>query len=429
MSAHVPTQGNSLPSLATAPWLASPEARAVLAALAAAGHEGRFVGGTVRNTLMGVAVSDLDIATPARPEQVVEACRRAGLETVPTGLEHGTVTVVAHHRPIEVTTLRRDVATDGRRATVAFTHDWAEDAQRRDFTMNALYCDGVGRLYDPVGGYPDLVARRVRFIGDPDQRIAEDYLRILRFFRFHASYAHGAPDAAALAACARGLKGMALLSAERVRAEIVKLLVAPGAVAAVEAMGDIGLTTSVLGAAPRPGLLAAVATAEARAGAAPDAMLRLAALAVAVEDDCARIADRLRLSTAERKALIVGDRRLAQVLAGIDERRARAIVYRRGPTGAMRAALMLQAVAPEQSADGDRLIAMTRGWTALRLPVSGGDAVALGLTPGPSIGEALAETEDWWIANDFPPRAETLAALADIVARLQARGGGNQTAV
>ena len=221
--------------------LADPaETQAVLAALRRAGHEGRIVGGAVRNALMGKPVADIDIATPATPEQVMRAATAAGLHVIPTGLQHGTVTVVANHVPHEVTTLRRDVATDGRHATVAFTQDWAADAARRDFTINALYCDADGTVHDPLGGYPDLVARRVRFIGSADQRIAEDYLRILRFFRFHAEYASGPLDAGGLAACVRGRDGLARLSAERIRAEMLKLILAPGALAALEAWRRTG---------------------------------------------------------------------------------------------------------------------------------------------------------------------------------------------
>lgn len=400
-----------LPSLAGAPWLAKPATRAVLAALKAAGFEGRIVGGSVRNTLMGLPVSDLDIATPATPDDVVRACARAGLATVPTGLAHGTVTVIADHTPTEVTTLRRDVETDGRRAVIVFTDDWAEDARRRDFTMNALYCDADGRLYDYVGGYPDLVARRVRFIGDADERIAEDYLRILRFFRFHATYATGEPDPVALAACARGLPGMVRLSAERIRAELVKLLVAPGAVAAVQAMEDIGLLPALLGVAPRPHVMAGVVAAEAVAGEEPDAMLRLSGLAIATSDDIPRVARRLRLSTEERKSLLVIDREALAKLGTIDGHRARAIVYREGAAAARRQALALAAIVPERLQEAALLRETAATWQPPRLPVSGADVMARGMRPGPAIGALLGELEAWWIAEDFPPPDRTLQQL------------------
>lgn len=402
MSADDDRSGATLPSMAGAPWLAAPATRAVLTALAAAGFEGRLVGGTVRNALMGLDVSDIDIATPARPDAVMAVCAKAGLATAPTGLEHGTVTVVWNHVPVEVTTLRRDVATDGRRAVVAFTDDWAEDAGRRDFTMNALYCDGEGRLYDYVGGYPDLVARRIRFIGDADQRIAEDYLRILRFFRFHATYATGAPDQVAMGACARGLDGIGRLSAERIRAELVKLLVAPGAVAAVEAMTDIGLLPIVLGAAPRPDVLAGVVAAERGFGDAPDAMLRLSALAIANDEDISRVAARLRLSNDERRALLVVDHALVAGAGSIDAGRARRLVYERGAATCRRLAVAIAAVEPRRIEDARALHEVAVGWQPPRLPVTGAQLLALGMAPGPGIGTMLAKLEAWWVEHDFP---------------------------
>ena len=403
------------PSLAGAPWLSSPSTQAVISALEAAGFEGRIVGGTVRNALMGLPVSDIDIATPAVPAQVVAACEAAGLITVPTGLDHGTVTVVAHHQPIEVTTLRRDVATDGRRAKVAFTSEWAEDAKRRDFTMNALYCDKRGRVHDYVDGYADLVQRRIRFIGDADQRIAEDYLRILRFFRFHAAFGAGAPDPLAMAACARGLRGVARLSAERIRAELVKLLVAPGVIGAIGAMVDIGLLPIILGSTPRPGVLRRVVDAEARALAPPDAMLRLSALAIAAQDDIARLAGRLRLSNEERRELIVIDRTLPGAVGPINERRARQLVYRRGAVSSVRIALALEAVEPNRSDDAAVLIETARVWTPPALPVSGRDLIASGLEPGPRLGALLATFEDWWVDNDFPKGASVDTRLATLI--------------
>ncbi|MBS0242593.1 MAG: CCA tRNA nucleotidyltransferase [Proteobacteria bacterium] len=408
---EAPAPPPMLPSLASADWLKQPATRAVLEALSCAGFEGRIVGGTVRNALMGLPVTDIDIATPAPPEAVVEASARAGLKAVPTGLEHGTVTVIAEHRGFEVTTLRRDVETDGRRATVAFTDDWAEDAARRDFTMNALYCDADGRLHDPVGGYPDVVARRVRFIGDADTRIREDYLRVLRYFRFYAAYAAGEPDAVALAACARGIQGMARLSAERVRAELVKLLVAPRAREAVAAMTDIGLLSYLLGAAPRPGIFARVLAAEAAYGAEPDAMLRLSALAISGPDDVARLADRLRLSNAERKTLQVLDLSTTDSLPALDDAAARRIVYRKGPEASRRFALGLAVIDDARRPEAELLLSVARSWSVPKLPFSGADVVAAGIPPGPAVGEVLAEIEAWWVEADFPDAA-TVAANA-----------------
>ena len=408
--------GSPLPSLAGAAWLDAPATRAVLDALATAGHPARVVGGAVRNALLGQPVADIDIATPARPEQVVAAVERAGFSAIPTGIAHGTVTVVAHRQALEVTTLRRDVSTDGRRATVAFTDDWALDASRRDFTINALYCDRDGRLYDPVGGWPDIEARRVRFIGVADERIAEDYLRILRFFRFHAAYATGEPDAAAMTACARGLAGVAQLSAERIRAELVKLLVAPGALAAVGAMGDIGLLAFILGSAPRPGVLAAVVAAETALDAVPDAMLRLSGLAVAVADDLPRLAARLRLATAERQALLILDDALAASLAGTDERQSRRLVYALGAAASWRRAVALLALSPAAQSEARTIAAVATRWQPPRLPVGGADLLRRGLTPGPQVGVLLAKLEAWWVENDFPAAGQVEARLAALLA-------------
>jgi tRNA nucleotidyltransferase/poly(A) polymerase len=264
---------------------------------------GRAVGGAVRNALVGRPVADVDIATDARPEEVTRAAEAAGLKAIPTGLAHGTVTVVAGGRPYEITTLRQDVETHGRHATVAFTDDWAEDARRRDFTLNALYCGADGTLFDPLGGYPDLAARRVRFIGDADERIREDYLRILRFFRLTAEFAEGPADAGGLAACVRERTGLAVLSAERVRVELLRLLAAPRGAEIGALMQDYGLLPGVLGAAPRPTLLARLAAIETVLRFAPDPVLRLAALAVEVPEDAERLRDRLRLSNDEAAKL------------------------------------------------------------------------------------------------------------------------------
>jgi poly(A) polymerase len=270
----MPETGHSapLPSLKGQDWLL--RAQPILQALAGAGYEARAVGGAVRNTLMGLPAGDVDLATTAKPEETLKACESAGLKCVPTGLTHGTVTVLAGGSAYEVTTLREDVETFGRHATVAFTADWVADARRRDFTMNALYCAADGTVSDPLGGWPDLVARRVRFVGDPAERIREDYLRILRFFRFQAEVGKGAPDGAALAACVRERQGLAKLSAERVRSELIKLLSAADPLAGVRPMFDFGLLSPLLRAAPRPGLLARLVAAEREVSAPIDPILR-----------------------------------------------------------------------------------------------------------------------------------------------------------
>ena len=306
MTEHAAKRSAAPPSLKDAAWLQQAETKRVFAALAGPGIETRAVGGAVRNTLLGLPVAEVDLATTALPETVIALARGADLKAVPTGIEHGTVTVVANGVPFEVTTLRRDVETFGRHATVAFTEDWQEDARRRDFTLNALYAGSDGELFDPLGGYADLAAGRVRFIGDAEARIKEDYLRILRFFRFNAYYGKGPLDAAGLAACVQLRAGLDQLSAERVAGELRKLLVAPQAVRAVEALFDYGLLTQLLGGVPRLLRFARLVAAEEALGLPPDAALRLAALAVFVKEDAERLAARLRLSNNELAVLLLG---------------------------------------------------------------------------------------------------------------------------
>ena len=285
------------PRLADASWLRAPETQRVLAAVTAGGGEARIVGGAVRNTLMSRPVTDIDIATTVRPEDVLARAQAAGLSAIPTGLSHGTVTVIAGHQPFEVTTLRRDVETHGRHATVAFTEDWSSDAHRRDFTINALYCDAAGRLYDHTSGLDDLAAHRVRFIGRAEDRIAEDYLRILRFYRFTAEYAEGSIDREGHEACAATQEGLDLISAERIRAELLKLLAAPHAPIVVSEMDEAGLLTRILGAPADVVTFARLAALERALGLPPDPIRRL--IALAAPDAGARLRDRLRLSNAE----------------------------------------------------------------------------------------------------------------------------------
>ena len=303
---HGRTRSSAPPSLKDAEWLKRPETARVFAALEESGVETRAVGGAVRDTLLGLPVSEIDLATTARPDQVMALARTAGLKAVPTGIEHGTVTVIANGVPFEVTTLRRDVETFGRHATIAFTEDWEEDARRRDFTLNALYAGSDGAVFDPLGGYADLVAGRVRFIGDAEARIKEDYLRILRFFRFNAYYGKGPFDPEGLQAAVRLRAGLDQLSAERVAAEFRRLLVAPQAMRAVEALFDYGLLSGLLGSVPRLERFKRLIAIEEMLGLVPDAMVRLAALAVFVEEDAERLAARLRLSNAEQAVLALG---------------------------------------------------------------------------------------------------------------------------
>src|SRR5580704_7473934 len=262
--------------LLDAPWLRSGPSARVLKLLNGDGEEARVVGGAVRNALLGIPIGDIDIATTAPPTEVVRRARAAGIKSVPTGIEHGTVTLVADAQPFEVTTLREDTETFGRKAKVAFGRDWVADARRRDFTINGLSVDADGVVHDHVGGLDDIAARRVRFIGDPNQRIAEDYLRILRFFRMHAAYGAGEPDRAGYLACIAGRGGLANLSAERVRMEMLKLVIAEGAVAAIVAMADGGLLLPIFGGIAYTGTFAAMVAAERVLGLAPDPVRRLA---------------------------------------------------------------------------------------------------------------------------------------------------------
>ena len=366
-------------------WLQAPTTQRVCAALTEAGHQAFLVGGCVRNALLGHPVADIDIATDAPPDAVTALATAAGLHPVPTGIVHGTVTVVADGHPFEVTTFRRDVETFGRHAVVAFSTDIAEDAARRDFTMNALYARADGRVVDPLGGLPDLLARRVRFVGDPELRIAEDYLRILRFFRIHAWYGDPAAglDPEGLAACAAAQDGLAQLSRERVGAEIAKLLAAPDPSPAVAAMAAAGILARVLpGADPRT--LGPLVHLEAEAGAAPRWQRRLAALRWQPD-----WADALRLSKADARAL----RTTAAALDAGEPPAATA--YRHGPDAARDAALIGAARLGEPPPAGLEA-ELARGAAAV-FPLA---ATELGLS-GPALGQALERLETAWIASDF----------------------------
>src|SRR6266404_3058579 len=289
--------------LEDAPWLTSGPTARVLELLSSNGEEARVVGGAVRNALLKIPTGDIDIATTALPDEVIRRARAAGIKSVPTGIDHGTVTLVVDAQPFEVTTLREDTETFGRKAKVAFGRDWIRDAQRRDFTINGLSVDAGRVVHDYVCGLDDIAARRVRFIGDPDRRIAEDYLRILRFFRIHAAFGAGEPDREGYLACIRGRVGLASLSAERMRMEMLKLMVAEGAAVAVTAMADGGLLLPIFGGVAYTGPLKAMISAERMLGWKPDAIRRLGALAVAITEDAKRVATRLRLTNAETKAL------------------------------------------------------------------------------------------------------------------------------
>ncbi len=422
-------QSGRLPDLVGAEWLKRPETRRVFAALAAEGAEARAVGGAVRNALMGTPVKDIDIATTALPADVMRLSKQARLHAVPTGFEHGTVTVVADHVPFEVTTLRKDIETFGRHARVTFTTDWREDALRRDFTMNALYCGAEGTVHDPLGGYADLVARRVRFIGDARQRIREDYLRILRFFRFLAEYGDGTrPDPEGLAAAIAEKAGLAGLSGERIRTELLRLLGAPGAIDAARAMRAAELAIPLLGMPVDAERLARLVGIEEALHRAPDPLLRLAAFALTHPGDAARLQERLRLSAAEADRLSRLSAGEPAFDPGAGERDAQTFLYRQGAEAFVDGVLMdwARSGEPPDNAARARRVRLPERWRAPALPVRGADVMALGVPAGPEVGRVLADFESWWIANDFPTdRKRAADKLGELV---RARNSGMRDA-
>ena len=400
--------------LERAPWLKTGPAARVLALLSTDGEEARVVGGAVRNALLDLPIGDIDIATTAIPEEVTRRAKAAGIKSVPTGIEHGTVTLVIDAHPFEVTTLREDTETFGRRAKVAFGRDWVRDAERRDFTINGLSVDAEGLVHDHVGGLEDIAARRVRFIGDPGKRIAEDYLRILRFFRIHAAYGAGSPDRAGYLACIAGRAGLAGLSAERIRVETLKLMVADGAIDAVDAMVDGGLLLPIFGGIAYTGPFAILISVERALGLVADPIRRLGALAVAVTEDARRLASRLRLTNAETKALDSMGHRWWR-LAGMDETTARRRLYRLGE-GAYRDRLMLAWARSGESSDAAswrELATLPARWSAPKFPLKAADFMARGIAQGPELGQVLALAEDAWLAAEFPLDQSSLNAIAD----------------
>ncbi len=392
------------PSIAHAAWLKTPETRALMDALEAArAGSARFVGGCVRNTLMGREVDDIDIATQLTPDQVTEIATKAGFAAHPTGIEHGTITVVVKHKPFEVTTLRRDVSTDGRRATVAFTEAWAEDAQRRDFRINALYADASGQIHDPTGGgLDDARAGRVIFIGDAHQRLREDYLRVLRFFRFNAWYAKGPIDPHGLQACADEVKGLDSLSAERVWKEVKKLLAAHDPRAAWEGMEAIEVRARALPEMKNRTRLKALMSLEADLMLPIDAMTRVAASLP--DQEAGRIlAQRLKLSNEERDRLVAALGDEVKITSYMSLREMRRAIYTIG-NAAFRDRVMLTwaAAGGEKAQQWRALVAHAQMWTPPKLPLSGDEVMAAGVPAGPKVGQVMREVEAWWIDADFP---------------------------
>jgi poly(A) polymerase len=405
-------------ALGDAAWLANGEAGQLLKLLDSDGEEARIVGGAVRNALLRLPVNEIDIATTALPNEVVRRVEAAGWKSVPTGIEHGTVTVIIAGKPFEVTTLRRDVETYGRKAKVAFGRDWVTDAERRDFTINALSLSADGKLHDHVGGRADLVARRVRFIGDPEQRIAEDYLRILRFFRFHAWYGEGAPDPAGLHACIRARAGIETLSRERIRTELLKLLVAPHAAPVLALMTETGLLGNVLGGVALLASFENTVKAEAASGCEADAVRRLGALAVWVKEDADRLAQRLRLSNADTERLSALDGWWRVSLAA-GERSAHALLYRLGPQHFGDQVLLAWSRSSAGAADRAwrELANLAQTWHVPDFPLKAADFIARGVAAGPALGAAMRAAEAAWIAADFPADRTAIEAIADRAAQ------------
>ncbi|HVV65734.1 MAG TPA: CCA tRNA nucleotidyltransferase [Rhizomicrobium sp.] len=400
-------------------WLLAPQTRAVMDALGE--DDARFVGGAVRNAVIGLDVADIDIATRLRPETVIERLERANIKALPTGLEHGTVTAVCGDRLFEITTLRRDVETDGRHAVVAFGADWAQDARRRDFTMNALYASADGEVFDDVGGVEDARAGRVRFVGDPGTRIREDYLRILRLFRFHAWYGKGEIDGAALAAAAAEKAGLRGLSAERVQKELLRLLAAPDPMPAMRAMAATGILAETVPGASGLARLERLARIDSDNFFAPDPVLRLAAL-LSGADAASAIAERLRLSNAQSERLVGALDEGEKIVSYLSIREVRKLLYRMGPRRFRDRVLLKWAEdgRPASAVQWRALVALADGWERPRFPLSGENVIAAGVPQGPLVGRILSEVEEWWIDSDFPDDPFSLAERLKAVVQAMA---------
>ena len=397
--------------LPDAPWRTRPGMAALIDALGG-GERTRFVGGAIRDTLLGLPVSDVDVATRLEPAEVIERLRAARIKAVPTGIAHGTVTAVSAGTPVEVTTLRRDVSTDGRHATVAFTDDWMEDAARRDFTINALYADPEsGKVQDYFGGLTDLDRRLVRFIGDPLTRIAEDHLRILRFFRFHARFGRDEPDQAGLEACVARANDLMALSRERIAEELLKLLALADPAPTVRLMVERGILRPVLPEIDGPGVaeLERLVVRERAAEASPEALRRLAALLPPDAELSASIAARLRLSNRAAKRLVTAAERRED-----DADRSLELAYRVGSEEAVDRLLLGR---------GDpALVGTVRHWTKPRFPLSGGELIAMGLEPGPLVARTMQAVERAWIEGGFEGDKQVVRALARVHVELALSG-------
>lgn len=396
-------------------WMTASSTRRVMAALEAARPGGsRFVGGCVRNALLGRPVADIDIATQLMPDETIAAARAAGLKPVPTGKAHGTITIVCDGEPFEVTTLRRDVETDGRRAVVAFTTDWTEDARRRDFRLNALYADRDGVILDPTGGLEDVEKRRFVFVGSAEDRIREDYLRILRLYRFEAWYGTGSPDDAGFSAAAKLQEGLDKLSVERVWSEVKKLLAAPDPGPVIRRMDEAGILQRILGVNGSLRVLTGIIAQDVEYGLAPDSLLRFAALANGGPERIKTMAAKLKMSNAETRRLsgAVDPSAREDVTEAFSDLQAAERALMTLGARAFEDQVRLQAageVAPPPR-DWTLLAKFAREWQEPDFPVKGGDLILLGYEPGPMLGDAMDELKAHWIAERFEPTKEELLA-------------------
>lgn len=405
------------------PWADDHQVAQVFAVLEAAGHDVRVVGGAVRNALLGLDPKDIDFGTSADPATVTELFRAAGMKTVPTGIDHGTVTLVADGRSFEITTLRRDVETDGRHATVAFTDDWREDAARRDFTINALSCDREGNLHDYFGGLADLAKRQVRFIGEADERIGEDYLRVLRFFRFFAWYGEGRPDGAGLKACARARDHLDRLSAERVWSEMRTLLAASDPARALLWMRQTGVLTAVLPESEKWGIdgIHRLVAAEAPFGWAPDAVLRLMVIIPPQRERIDTLVARWKLpNSVARRLAAWADQ--GDIAPATDERTFKTMLWRADRQAVAdrlklaiaeaRSRAEQDMAAMKQVAELNALLALAQTWQAPEFPLAGQDLLDAGMEPGPGLGAALQRAQQHWLDNHFAPDRDALLKIA-----------------
>jgi poly(A) polymerase len=414
-------------NLAHEAWFKDPALERVFALLSADGGEGRVVGGAVRNSLMGLAVSDIDVATTLTPDVVIERAKQAGIKAVPTGVEHGTVTLVIDRKPFEVTTLRADVETDGRRAKVAFSTDWQTDAERRDLTINALYVDAQGEVVDLVGGLADLERRNICFIGDAATRISEDYLRILRFFRFFAYYGSGRPDADGLRACAAARSKLQTLSAERVWSEMRKLLSAEDPGRALLWMRTVGSLTEILPETEKWGIdaIPALVATEQALGWKPDPLLRLASIVPPDAVRLAKMAERLKFANAEA-AFFKAWANAAPVNDEISSAAFERLLYRNGVEGIVTRVKLALAVARGKAEDDmkemarsarlNKLLDHAGSWVKPAFPINGSDVMEAGIPSGRQVGETLSALENQWVEENFlSDRAALLARLDGLV--------------